>query len=111
MPKYGIRKTRTTDSEIHEDLLERRDVNFIEHFDPFEFSKKITRSYYAIREHVWSKGDRLFKLSSKYYGTSEYWWIIALWNGKPTDIQYEYGAVVQIPFPPRKIYRTLVEDY
>tara|TARA_B100001123_G_C14864889_1_gene849540 strand:- start:255 stop:584 length:330 start_codon:yes stop_codon:yes gene_type:complete len=107
MPKYGRRKSFMNNYDLYSSLLEPRGVEGISQYDTFTFSKKIIKSSYAVREHVWSKGDRLYKIAHKYYGDDEFWWIIALWNGKPTDADYVYGATVYIPFPPMKIYREL----
>ena len=107
MPKYGNRSTIITSDDFYDDILDRRKVNEIRHYDVFEFSKKVIRSSYVVKEHVWSKGDKLYKIANKYYGDDEFWWIIALWNGKPTDAHYEFGTVVQVPFPPMRIYRDI----
>tara|TARA_Y100001938_G_scaffold149974_1_gene238989 strand:- start:3212 stop:3559 length:348 start_codon:yes stop_codon:yes gene_type:complete len=47
--------------------------------------------------HVWSQGDRLYKLANKYYGDPKYWWVIARFNKKPTEQHYKLGEVVSIP--------------
>lgn len=49
--------------------------------------------------HTWKVGDRFYKLSEKYYGTTEYWWIIARFNKKPTEAHLKIGETLQIPLP------------
>ena len=51
---------------------------------------------------------RMDKLSQQYYGNSEYWWVIGLFNGKPTDAHMEMGDIIKIPFPILSVYRSMV---
>jgi len=48
-------------------------------------------------EKLWTTGDRLCKLAGKYYGNSQYWWVIGYFNNKPTDAHFKLGDVVYIP--------------
>lgn len=48
---------------------------------------------------VWSLGQRLYKLSYKYYGDSQYWWLIALFNSIATEADLEFGQVIKVPVP------------
>lgn len=50
-------------------------------------------------EILWHPGDRLYKLSHRYYGDPTYWWIIAWFNEKPTDAHFEPGDPVVVPLP------------
>ena len=47
--------------------------------------------------HIWSYGDRLYKLAATYYGDTRYWWVIAWYNGFPTEADIETGTVLTIP--------------
>ena len=49
--------------------------------------------------HIWSTGDRYFKLAAEYYGDPEMWWVIAFYNQKPTEFHLKLGDVVYIPVP------------
>jgi len=49
--------------------------------------------------HIWGTGDRYFKLADEYYHDPELWWIIALYNQKPTEFHLKLGDVVYIPTP------------
>jgi nucleoid-associated protein YgaU len=50
-------------------------------------------------EHIWTTGDRYYKLSLKYYNDSSLWWIIAAYNHKPTEGHIRKGDVLMIPTP------------
>ena len=47
--------------------------------------------------HLWKLGDRFYKLAAKYYGEPQYWWVIAQYNGMPTEADVIPGDVVTIP--------------
>mgnify|MGYP003631251027 CR=1 FL=1 len=49
--------------------------------------------------HVWTTGDRYFKLADEYYSDPEMWWVIALYNQKPTEFHLQLGDVIYIPVP------------
>ena len=48
---------------------------------------------------TWKLGQRLYKLAYKYYGDSQYWWLIALFNGIGTEAELEFGQVIKVPVP------------
>ena len=54
---------------------------------------------YSIQIETWTLGQRLYKLADKYYGDSQYWWIIAFFNKKPTEQHFSIGDAIQIPLP------------
>ena len=49
--------------------------------------------------HVWTIGDKLYKIASEAYGSPKLWWIIAWFNSKPLESDFKLGDVVYIPFP------------
>ena len=51
--------------------------------------------------HMWSLGDRYYKLSATHYGNPKYWWVIAWFNKKPTEQHVEIGDIIKIPLPLR----------
>ena len=109
MKKY---KNNTTtflnDDKMYEDHFERRGVEEIRQNNTPVFNKEQLMSRYQVREHVWSRGDKLYKLAHQYYGNKEYWWIIATWNAIPTEAECFFGRIIEIPFPVEKLYRELV---
>ena len=50
-------------------------------------------------KHIWGTGDRLYKLADEYYDDPTMWWVIALFNQKPTEFHLKLGDVVYIPTP------------
>jgi len=49
--------------------------------------------------HIWKLGDRFYKLAQTHYGSPEAWWVIALYNGLPTEGHVAVGATIYIPTP------------
>lgn len=47
--------------------------------------------------YVWQNGDRYIDLSYKYYNSTEYWWIIAMFNKTPLDNMIMPGETIYIP--------------
>lgn len=50
-------------------------------------------------DHSLSAGDKLSKLAHEHYGDAKFWWVLAWFNGKPTDHHCNLGDVIKIPFP------------
>ena len=49
--------------------------------------------------HIWTMGDKYYKLAHQYYGEPEYWWVIAWFNKKPTEHHIALGDLIKIPTP------------
>lgn len=109
MPFYKNLNTKTLNTQEIEELLDSRGINKIIFYENFSFSK-INKDEYAFVEHIWSRGDRLYKLGNRYYGDSNSFWLIALFNNKPTDADYKYGDIVQIPVNARNLYTEVTNE-
>tara|TARA_R110000851_G_scaffold210080_2_gene362477 strand:- start:529 stop:882 length:354 start_codon:yes stop_codon:yes gene_type:complete len=69
-----------------------------------EFSDILNFSYSS---HIWSMGDRYYKLAYQYYGSAQYWWVIAWFNKKPTESHVEVGEIIRVPKPIGEVLATL----
>tara|TARA_R100000231_G_scaffold139095_1_gene119215 strand:+ start:5330 stop:5665 length:336 start_codon:yes stop_codon:yes gene_type:complete len=108
MPFYTNRINKITLSkEKIEEFLVKRGIEKITFFENYEFSKT-NKDAYVVIEHIWSHGDKLYKLAHQYYGDKNSFWLIALFNNKPTDADYRYGDVVLIPVDSRAYYREVI---
>lgn len=101
MSRFRNRRININDNELYEQLLEERNVTQIKHYETpnFEYPNYKQVGSLTIREHVWKKGDRYFKLAHEFYGDSKLWWVIAWYNKKPTESHVKLGDVVYIPTP------------
>ena len=91
----------TSDKGSNKHLLEERGVKSITFYSTAEFApltKEAFSSMHSLR-HIWTAGDRYYKLSYKHYGSTKYWWVIAKYNQKPTESHVNLGDELFIPFP------------
>lgn len=49
--------------------------------------------------HIWKTGDRFYKLADQYYEDATKWWVIALYNQKPTEFHAKMGDIIYVPTP------------
>ena len=99
MARYKTSKIMNNDSEFYKFLRQKRGIKSLRHYaTPVLHNPSVAdRTSIATVSHTWKYGDRYYKLSHKFYGTSKYWWVIAWWNGRPTEATVQNGAVLQIP--------------
>lgn len=48
---------------------------------------------------VWKATDKLYNISNEYYGSPEYWWIIAWYNKKAAEAEFKVGDIYYVPLP------------
>lgn len=97
--RYNERKKIRNQSEIYQEVLEKRDVNHIDQYETptFSYPTPQERSDMQVINHVWQAGDHYWKLAAKHYGDASLWWIIAQFNYAPTEAHVSVGEVIQIP--------------
>ena len=95
--------------EIYKQHLELRGVKFINQYKTFHMRHPTAEQIGKLTMigHVWSLGDRYYKLAHQYYGDSEWWWIIAWFNQKPTESHVDLGEVVNVPTPLNEVLQIL----
>jgi len=105
--RYDRRQIFLNKNELYDNVFEERNINSIRHYASADFEypsvqemKDLTR----IR-HVWKVGDRYYKLASQYYNSPQYWWVIALFNKKPTEADLNVGDLIYIPLPLQDVLR------
>jgi hypothetical protein len=93
--------------ELYSEHFIARGVNFIEHFSTPRMNhpspnqiKKLNLTY-----HVWSHGDKYYKLAHEYYNDSKMWWVIAWFNKLPTESHIKLGDTIYIPTPLNEILK------
>jgi len=57
----------------------------------------LDRAAIETTEHIWKTGDLFYKLAHRFYGNSSYWWIIAWYNGAPTEADLAPGDLLTVP--------------
>ena len=82
-----------------------RDVPYIVHYMTPIMSKITPRQRSSLTKtsHIWKTGDRFYKLAHQAYGDPALWWIIAWYNGTPTESHVKPGWTIFIPFPVERV--------
>ena len=93
--------TLTSDNEIYRRKILARNAKrvYVHSTAVYNFDDTDKDINFSFEEIYWSNGDKLHKLSYKYYNSIEYWWVIAFFNQKPTDSDYQIGDLVVVPTP------------
>ena len=109
MGRFDKRRILTNSSEFYDEFLKDRGVNRIKHLSTPEMSYPTAKELAGVSSitHVWTTGDRFYKLAHKHYGDSTLWWVIAWFNRKPTEAHVSVGDVIKIPSPLQEVYRLL----
>lgn len=100
MPRYKYTPIIDNRSEFYRFLREKREVrgNIIHYGTVRLHSPTVEeRMNITTNSHIWSFGDRYYTLAHQYYGDSTYWWVIALFNGYPTEASLKPGTMIYIP--------------
>ena len=101
MPDYKKRQKALNDEELYREIFEARGLEGgITQYKTKLLGMDFQNISVKSERHVWSMGDRFFKLSYKYYGTYDLWWVIALFNSKPTEAHCNFGDAIYIPLDP-----------
>jgi len=99
--RYDNREFFLNDNSLFKEQFRRRNVGGIVQYSTPYFLKIEDEEYESIRtvQHVWKLGDRYSKLAEAHYDDPTAWWIIALFNKKPTESHIEVGDLIFIPIP------------
>jgi len=96
--------TIKNDIDFYRELRERRGVKEINHFSTPRLRQPslVDRIEITTSTHIWKYGDRFYNLAHQYYGDARYWWVIAWFNGIPTEAEANTGDVLEIPLDLQK---------
>lgn len=99
--RYRDRDVLTNALERYKNHFKKRKVNHIDMYETPEFLHPSMDDIEGLEAipHLWSHGDKYFKLAHYHYGNAEFWWVIAWFNQKPTDAHVEMGDIIYIPTP------------
>jgi hypothetical protein len=97
--RFANRRIIKNDSPIYKNYLDERGRKFIEHYETIKMDYPTNQQLKSIiyLEHVWSAGDRLYKLSNRYYGNTKDWWIILKFNKIGSEFEIQNGDTIKIP--------------
>lgn len=105
MSLFKNREILKNSKEYYKSILDKKGVKEIRQYETpvlkYPTPKQIQQL--VLIPHVWSKGDRLFKLSNRYYKTLKDGYIIAFFNKLPTESHIKIGETINIPTPLHKV--------
>ena len=100
--RYNNQNVFVNSKEAYERYLKKtRGMKEITQFNTpkFKYPTNVARAQFNSIKHIWTTGDRYFKLASKYYSDPTMWWVIAFYNQKPTEFHAKLGDIIYIPVP------------
>ncbi len=99
MSRYNGYKKFRNDSEYYSPLRKSRELkSVVQYGTPLLYHPNIFERASLQRDtHIWKYGDRFYNLADKYYNNPDLWWIIAWYNGYPTEAHIRKGDVIEIP--------------
>jgi hypothetical protein len=97
--RYKKRTTRNNDSVLLTKMLEEKNIIFIKHYSSptFKFPTYDETLKIPIKKEIWKFSDSLSKYAEKHYKNPELWWVIGMFNKKPTDAHFKIGDEFYIP--------------
>jgi hypothetical protein len=97
--RYNKRSVLNDTRPINRKRIVERNSNSVTYYSADSLKHPTQEDYNRVgsRPVIWDHTTRLTKLSNQYFGSFEYWWVIAWWNKKPTDAHFNIGDVVYIP--------------
>jgi nucleoid-associated protein YgaU len=99
MSRYVNKRIIVNSSEYYEPLRKSRGLKHVRQYETLMLKHPtlLDRIKLTTNTHIWKYGDRFYKLSARYYNDPRLWWVIAWYNGKPTEADIKIGDVLEIP--------------
>jgi len=99
--RYYKQEILFTNTPEYKSYLKERGMKHVSHYGTPKLDYPSLESMKELKtaQHVWTAGDRFFKLAHEYYNDSTMWWVIAFFNQKPTEFHAKVGQTIFIPYP------------
>tara|TARA_B100000941_G_C28460170_1_gene530266 strand:+ start:80 stop:424 length:345 start_codon:yes stop_codon:yes gene_type:complete len=110
--RYDDRIVFNNRHSLYRKKAKDRNIKFFRHYETARF-RNVSREDMEdidVVEMIWTPGQRLYKLAHRFYGDSEYWWVIAWFNERPTDAEFKPGDPVLVPLPLEDMVALFAED-
>ena len=105
MSRFSGRRLLRNELEEYSEFFKERNIKGITHFGTAVLKYPTVGQVMTLTsvQHVWTSGDRYYKLAAHHYGNPKFWWVIAHYNKKPTEANVRPGDMIYIPLPLEKI--------
>lgn len=99
--RYYGRIIGRNSSPMYRKVFEARDKKFIDQYATPSYTFPTINEIANMTRlaHIWTFGDRFYKLAHQHYGDATYWWVIAYFNKVPLESDVPYGKTIYIPLP------------
>jgi hypothetical protein len=99
MERYDKFKILNNSSDYYAPLRKSRNLKNIKHYETIIIKNPTLSERVRLKTdtHIWKYGDRFYKLAHKYYGEPQFWWVVAWYNGFPTEADVRPGDALEIP--------------
>ena len=99
--RYKFADSIQVTNSMRPEIFNRRNLTSIRQYARLELnspdSEDEETTAIETHERVMAVGERMSKWAYEFYGSAEYWWVIAWYNRKPTDSHIQLGEVISIP--------------
>jgi len=103
MSRYTNTTVINNDSDFYSPLAQKRGLKSIQQMN----TVVLKNPQIFERIDIWKYGDRFYKLAYTYYDDPQLWWIIAWYNGYPTEANVKIGDILDIPLNLEEIIKVL----
>ena len=105
--RYSDLLIMRNDSKLYSTQFLNRGINFVDQYETavLKYPDPSMLPQLEYETHVWTMGDRYFKLAQEFYGDAKLWWVIAWFNKAPTEFHLKAGVSLAIPMPLETILR------
>lgn len=107
--RYDTSFVGINDSPKYEKLFKARGIKQIDQYFTPHMQHITTEEMASLNviPHVWTVGDRFYKLAHDYYNDPKMWWLIAWFNRTPTEADVKLGYIINIPLPVERVLSLL----
>ena len=67
----------------------------------------VRRGQLSLKEKIMSESERLDVIAGQQYQDASLWWVIAMFNKKPTEAHFNLGETVYVPLPLEQVLRIM----
>ena len=107
--RYNKTRTVINSGEYYEPLRKPRNLKkVVQYVTPIIHHPTVAdRASLTTTAHLWGYGDRYYKLAYQYYNDERLWWVIAWYNGYPTEAHITPGFTIYIPLNIENVLKIL----
>lgn len=100
--RFSTRQIFLNNNRMYKNVFfKNRDVQELYQYDMPRISYPTPEERASLdnRLGVWHATDTLYNLANDYYGSPEYWWVIAWYNKKASEAEFKVGDQFYVPLP------------